>query len=156
MIRNEAQFNRWYEDAISNAVYYVVEKVLEKYGQYIERYVYKGYKPAVYERTGQFKESLTMEPVWETHGGAARVYQDVQKMEYNPQEYQHGSPISGDVRDSLAKILYEGLTGPLFGDGEWRKARDAWTPLIERLDHKLVETWFIQGMAKQGINVKRR
>lgn len=156
MIYNEAQFNQMYQEAIKNAVDYVAEKVLEKYGQYIERYVYKGYKPVVYERTGDFKSSLTSEEMTERLGGASRIYQDTERMEYNPQEYQHGSPISGDVRDSLAKILYEGLTGPLFGDGDWRKSRDAWTPLIERLDHKLVETWFIQGMAKQGINVKRR
>ena len=109
MIYNEAQFNQMYQEAIKNAVDYVTEKVLEKYGQYIERYVYKGYKPVVYERTGDFKSSLTSEELTERLGGASRIYQDTEKMEYNPQEYQHGSPISGDVRDSLAKILYEGL-----------------------------------------------
>lgn len=156
MITNESQFTQMYQEAVKNAVDYVVEKTLDKYGQFIERYVYKGYKPVKYERTYEFKDSLTTEEVPEKLGGAGRIYQDTNKMTYNPEKYQHGSYISGDTRAELAKILYEGLTGTLFGDGAWRIARDAWTPLIERLDNKLIETWFIQGMKKQGINVKRR
>jgi len=105
-------------------------------------------------------------------------YYDPSVMDYVPEKAQHGTPTGqamdgvwgdtnmwawrtvesawGDARDYLADILYQGKSGPLFGDGPWRKKRDAWTPLINKLDRGKIFTWFEQGMNNQHLKVYKR
>lgn len=182
-IRNEQELQNLLTDAIYNAVDYTMEKIYEENADLIDKYVYDAYTPQLYMRTGQFRNAwryLTKRTsglhIGQVGGGVlGKMYYAPELMDYVPEEAQHGTPSResiltmnynedtwnelvsnwGDARDYLADILYNGNTGPLFGDGDWRKKRDAWTPLIKKLDTKIFK-WFEDGMRLQGLKVYKR
>lgn len=154
MIQNTNQFNSVFGRAIWSAVDYVMSKMLETYREDIYRIVYGSNSPEEYQRTYQFAESWTAENKSIENGGEGKLYQDYSKMTFNPTLYQHGSPLSGSVVDSLAEIIFEGASGNMFGEGWWQSARDPWTPFVKNLDSNLLKRWFKQGMKQQGVYLR--
>ena len=173
-IRNDAQLNNLLYDAMANAIEYTMVKLFEENEDLIEKYVYGAYPELYYDRTKQFLDAWNykvkktsshhMTPSMSSRV-YAEFYYDPNVMDYVPDKAQHGSPdwahsavdkAWGDAREYLADIIYQGKSGPLFGDGPWRNKRDAWTPLINKLDRGKIFTWFEEGMIKQKLKVYKR
>ena len=184
-IRNDAQLNNILYDAMTKAVEYTMVKLFQENEDLIQKYVYDAYSgDKYYDRTYEFLDAwnykvkktsshhMISNITSRVHG---EFYYDPNVMRYNPSKAQHGTPSPdsmywevnsevweavesawGDARDYLADILYQGKTGPLFGKGPWTKKRDAWTPLIKKLDRGKIFTWFEEGMAKQKLKVYKR
>lgn len=184
-IRNDAQLNNILYDAMTKAVEYTMVKLFQENENLIQKYVYDAYSgDKYYDRTYEFLDAwnykvkktsshhMTSNITSRAHG---EFYYDPNVMHYNPSKAQHGTPSPesmywegnsevweavesawGDARDYLADILYQGKTGPLFGEGPWTKKRDAWTPLINKLDRGKIFTWFEEGMIKQKLKVYKR
>ena len=78
----------------------------------------------------------------------------------NRQKAQHGSPEwlknYEDVRPYLADIIYGGLSGNLFGDGYWCKARDAWSELLHQIGKRNLSNWFKEGCEQVGLEMAGR
>lgn len=170
-IRSEGELGNLLYDAMANAVEYTMVKLFEENEDMIEKYVYNAYKPNTYQRTREFLDAWNYK-VKKTSSHhmlsyiSSRVHAtleyDPSVMDYNPEFAQHGTPLWAaneawnDAREYLADILYQGNTGPLFGEGDWQKRRDAWTPLLRKLDRGKIYTWFEEGMAKQNLKPYRR
>lgn len=182
-IRNDSQLNNILYDAMAKAVEYTMVKLFQENEKLIEKYVYDAYSgDKYYDRTYEFLDAwnykvkktsshhMTSNITSRVHG---EFYYDPNVMHYNPSKAQHGTPdvgpdwISpdiwegvesawGDARDYLADIIYQGKSGDLFGKGPWTKKRDAWTPLINKLDRGKIFTWFEEGMIKQKLKVYKR
>ena len=148
-LRNDAQLRRAMMPIISKIVDHIITKLEVENPRLIQKHVYKKYSPKVYERTGEFKEA------WEADNeGISGSHVDMtygyapDDMTYDPDLWQHGSHISGDARNYLADIIYQGLAGDIFGVGPWTKRRDAWTELKKDIDDKL-DGW-IQAAVRQN------
>lgn len=184
-IRNEQELGNILYDALKNAVEYTMVKLFQENEDLIKKYVYNAYNPEYYSRTSEFLDAWNykVKKTSDHHNishVAGRVfgefYYDPNVMHYNPSEAQHGTPSRdglyyrqpspetwskvesawGDARAYLADILYEGKGGLLFGDGSWRKKRDAWTPLLQALDRGKLFKWFEKGMVDQKLKVYPR
>ena len=162
-LRNEAQVRRYLlgQDKIVEVVNYILDKIYQLNTETIDRVVYAAYDPSVYQRTNEFRDA------WGTNGaktsgihvkGEFKYMPD--NMIYNPDLAQHGSPADydgaygGDAREYLADIIYEGLSGNLFGFGPWQKRRDAWAALLKELDGDRIAKWANEGFNKVGLKVK--
>ena len=55
----------------------------------------------------------------------------------------------------FAYIVIEGKSGDLFGDGKWRKPRDFWHPLIDKLDSGQVNQIIEKAFRKHKIKFIR-
>ena len=167
MVINQAKNNKELEQilkpALKVAVEYLLDKISEENQYAIMHEVYYGAvsaEPGWYERTGEFAKA------WETqvHTGSnlentveGRFYYSPYLMKYNSAKRQHGSPpeyYEQDVRPYLAEIIYEGLSGSLFGEGCWTKKRDAWAGLEKRLGKMKLRTWMKEGLEKAGLKVR--
>lgn len=167
-ITSESQLSRIFVPKLKEAVDYVVQKIWNENRSLIEQLVYEvqgqGYyessssyteNPNIdkqYQRTGQFKEA------WDTNVKSLRNYiegefkYDPRIMEVNPSLGQHASVITGDPSTSyLADIIYEGLSGHIFGTGYWTQKRDAWSALDKWLSNSKFRQIFEEGMTKAGI-----
>lgn len=152
--KNSTEFYSLFRIPVKNALDYVMDKVLEEYKDEIDNVVYNNYSPSVYERTYDFKNSWETETMLQSKGAQGELKQDVSSIGVNLDKFQHGSIYSGSIVDELTDIIFEGLSGPLFGEGFWTNRRDAWTPLIAKLDGGKIDKWFKEGMKKQGIAMK--
>lgn len=162
-LRNEAQVRRYLlsQDKIVEVVNYILDKIYETNVDVVDKVVYAAYDPSVYQRTYEFRDS------WGTDGAKTSGIHVKGKFEYlpdnmiyNPDLAQHGSPAdydgpkAGDARKYLAEIIYEGLSGYLFGGGAWTKKRDAWDVLLKELDGDKIAKWAEQGFRQAGLSVK--
>ena len=63
-----------------------------------------------------------------------------------------------DARYYLADIIYQengcNGAGDLFGDGYWRKARNAWKVLNDRIGRRKIKQWMKEGMEAAGLTVQ--
>lgn len=170
--KNDKEIIQMFKPAIKVAVEYLLDKISEENQYAIMHEIYYGEVSAEegwYDRTGQFAKA------WETQVHTTgnlnktvegRFYYSPNLMKYNPAKGQHGSPMGQtepgvptvkkgyDVRQSLAEIIYQGLSGEVFGDGYWTKKRDAWAVLEKRIGQAKLKQWMKEGFAKAGINVK--
>lgn len=174
LLRNDKELNNLLYDAMANAIEYTMVKLFEENEKLIEKYVYGAYPELYYDRTKQFLDAwnykvkktsshhMTSSISSRVH---AEFYYDPNVMDYVAEKAQHGSPdwahsaadkAWGDAREYLADIIYQGKSGSLFGDGPWQKKRDAWTPLINKLDRGKIFTWFEEGMNNQKLKVYKR
>ena len=184
LLRNDKELNNLLYNAMANAIEYTMVKLFEENEELIEKYVYGAYPELYYDRTKQFLDAWNYKVKKTsshhmTSSISSRVYAEFyydpvvksggeivgSPMEYIPEKAQHGSPdwphsavdkAWGDAREYLADIIYQGKSGPLFGDGPWRNKRDAWTPLINKLDRGKIFTWFEEGMNNQHLKVYKR
>jgi hypothetical protein len=151
-IENDAQLYSTTSLIINEAMEYVMQKMYDMYKDLIDEIVYNTEYPVLYDRTYEFAESWQKDVQQNGMGAQGTITQDYSLMSFDPDTYTHGSEYYSpeDVRPFLANIIYEGLTGKLFGDGWWRNARDAWTPLINKLESGQLDKWFRQGMDLAG------
>lgn len=165
-IRNNNEFLKVMKPVFKKVVEYVLDKIMETNQKIIWEVVYNADSPSVYERTGEFAEA------WSTQvHTASHLKHDVEgSMFYNPSEMSVGSddmesadygqhigvapPYQGvDSRQYLADIIYQGLAGPAFGNGYWRKQRDAFSQVVEQVGPDNFNKWFIEGCRANGINI---
>ena len=152
--KNLNEFYALFKPAITKATQYVMEKMLEEYKMEIDDVIYGNYVPTVYQRTGEFRDSWVTEVSSQSMGAQGELKQDTSKMTVDLENFQHGSPYSGSVVEALAEIIYEGLSGPLFGEGPWRNPRNPFVILLAKLDSGKISQWFKEGMTQQGIRMK--
>lgn len=159
MAVNQARNNRELENmlmpALEKAIDYVVQKIWNDNRELIRQVVYEAYQPEMYERTGEFKEA------WDTSvkrlGNFTRG-----EMKYTPEKltvdyskWQHGSEyLQQPMTTYLAEIIYQGLSGKLFGEGSWTRKRNAWEILTRELGIRKIKQYFEEGMRQNGLSFR--
>lgn len=159
-ITNQSHLDAYLMKALQNTVNYVVDKIFETNKELIDQIVYGAGSPKMYNRTFEFRESWEKDEAItsgsnEVTGG---LHQNWQEMSYDPENFVHGSLYCGDydytdVRQGLADIIYNGLSGGLFGQGFWTKPRDVWKPLLQKIESE-ISSWVITGFEIQGIECR--
>ena len=110
-------------------------------------------KNEFYEATGEFEESFVNELSTRIGDYIVGYFgYNPSNMTFNPDLWQHGSYISGDVSENLADIIFRSGASDLFGVGEWTVPRDAWNSASKTIN-KNIKQWFIEGFSKNGINI---
>jgi len=139
-IQNETQLKLIILSQMKSVMDMVVDEILELLKKNIDKKVYNSFSPTTYERLG---DNGGLRDLWEEERAKivngkviGEVKEKPERLILNEDEFQHGSRFwyQNDIRDMLAYIVIEGKSGDLFGDGEWRKPRDFWHPLIDELD----------------------
>ena len=169
--RNEQELRQLLRPAIQKACNYVIQKIWNENREIVRVVVYEAGIPEEYNRTGEFLDAWDY--TQESHNptnkdGYAKFY-------YKPNEMSVGSINSGasdyaqhigvsgeyqgsDARQYLADIIYHmnGCkgAGSAFGEGYWRKARNAWKELNKRVGRRKIKQWFKEGFEAAGLNVK--
>lgn len=167
-IKSEQELGNLIYDAMKKSIDYVMVKLFQENEDLIEQYVYNAYQPEEYQRTREFLDAWnhTVKKTSDHHNISyissriiGEFHYDPSVMNYSPDFAQHGSPswlankAWGDARDHLADIIYGGNSGSLFGDGPWRKKRDAWGPLLKQMDRGKLFKWFEEGMRNQKLKI---
>ena len=137
----------------SIALDYAMERLLMELQENIEKIVYGAGDPGYYVRTMQFLTSWeTSKPIIKGNIIESDLFQNKFAMQSDPDNFIHGSNFfrQNDVTAFMADIIFEGLSGPMFGDGFWTVARDAWTPTLIHLENGDFDRWFADAMRMQG------
>ena len=163
-ITNELQLRIIMTEAFEQVTEYVVNEIMERNRDLIERLVYSAYTPAEYERTNEFKDAWTTEVTSGMNVIHGEMSYDSSKLTSVPGTGQHSSIPYGDdsVREYLADIIYNGLAGaiyqpgyakhsPMFKGQPWTKKRNVWRYLKNWLDEPRFRKIFEKGMTRAGI-----
>lgn len=153
-IINDTQMNSVLNNIVRDVAKAVADKLLETNRQEIEDVVYNVYKPTYYGRTGQFEDAwkTDIKSTANTHE-ATLDYKPLETgMLFDPDNFIHGSNYGSpnDVREALAEILYEGISGGLFGDGAFTDPRNAYDALIKKCN-KSLDRWIKDELKKHGL-----
>lgn len=153
--KNNQELENILMPALEKAIDYVVQKIWNDNRELIRTIVYESYQPEEYERTGEFKEA------WDTdvkrlgnfvHG---EMKYDPRELTVNYSKWQHGSEyLQQPMTTYLAEIIYQGLSGDLFGEGTWTKKRDVWEALNKKIGIRKIKQYFEEGMRKNGLNFR--
>lgn len=167
-IKNESEFKRQLigsSDApLVQALNYVLSQIVIRNESVIKTYVYDKYTPEEYQRTYEFYEAWGQELKYSATSGSAEAtfYYDGKNIYTVDKDYAiHSTPVDDgpswwyDARDYLADLIYQGSSGPLFGNGPWRKSRNAWQHLLDTLDSQRLDQWFQKGCQMAGLKVQR-
>ena len=160
--RNNQQLQQLFAVPLRNVAAFVARKIYVENAVIVNQVVYGAGLPQEYERTYQFRDEAWQieKPEHYSHGHIAeyKFYYDYKKLTIDRDKAQHGSPpyaaTYSDVRPQLADIIYQGLAGDIFGDGYWRKARNAWKELLSTLGKKKMKEMFKQAFEYCGIDVE--
>ena len=163
--KNNQQLQQLFAVPLREVVEIVAQKIWNENRDVVRKVVYDAGTPKYYERTNEFRNDAWgfEKPAHYTHGHIAeyRFFYDWEKMTIDRDKAQHGSPphttTYSDVRPYLADIIYAGQVGNrgmLFGDGYWRKARNAWKELLSTLGKKKMKEMFTQAFEYCGIDVE--
>ena len=164
--RNDKEVLAMLHSPISKAINYVIDKIYDENIGAIHDIVYMAYSPEEYERTGDFYRA------W--GAGTTKVVNERTvegEFKYNPDKMSIGSTdpnssnygqhigLAGDfygqdARPYLAELIYNGATGSLFGDGAFRKKRDAWEELNKRIGRRKMKQWMKEGLEAAGLKVQ--
>lgn len=164
--RNNKEVLAMLHSPISKAINYVIDKIYDENIGAIHDIVYMAYSPEEYERTGDFYRA------W--GAGTTKVVNERTvegEFKYNPDKMSIGSTdpnssnygqhigLAGDfygqdARPYLAELIYNGATGSLFGDGAFRKKRDAWEELNKRIGRRKMKQWMKEGLEAAGLKVQ--
>lgn len=156
-LKNEQAVRTYLMPKILNAVKYMFEQIDKFNEETINEVVYKYDASGRYERTMQFRDAWDYlkehEPIinGDTVSGTWGFRYDM--LMFNPEKYQHGSIYSGDVREYMAEIIYNGVTGSMFGD---IPARNAWAVVTKYVTKKRVKNWIIDGLKKEGLKISKQ
>lgn len=161
--RNDDEVRAMIIPDLKNVVDYVVQKIWNDNRELVREIVYAAYSPVEYNRTGDFKEA------WDTDvsSGGSAVHG---VFKYAPDLMSpHTSMWSGeDIREGLAKIIYQGLAGdftgrykyasdnPGFAGQAWTSGRNAWSRLKKELGKRKLKSYFTAGLRANGIKFKDR
>lgn len=166
-VKSEKELYAALRSPIMRAINYVVDKIWNENREVVRVVVYEAYQPKEYERTGEFRDAwvrgttkATSEKKSQGEFKYAPEEMTVGSVDYGAPDYaQHigvGSKFYGeDARPYLADIIY-GATkwGGYFGDGAFRKKRDAWTELNRRIGKRKIKQWMKEGMERAGLDVQ--
>lgn len=164
--RNDKEVLAMLRSPIMKAINYVIDKIYDENISVIHDVVYMAYSPEEYERTGDFYRAWGAGDTKALNERTSRG-----TFEYKPDKMSLGSTdphssnfaqhigVGGefygqDARPYLAELIYQGETGSLFGNGAFRKKRDAWTELNKRIGRRKMKQWMKEGLEKAGLNVK--
>ena len=169
--KNEEELRKALRPAIQKACNYVIQKIWNENREIVRVVVYEAGIPEEYNRTMGFLNAW--EYTQESHNptnkdGYAKFYYKPNEMNvgstsYGASDYAQHIGVSGeyqgkDARYYLADIIYHmngcNGAGDAFGDGYWRKARNAWVELNNRIGRRKIKQWFKEGFEKAGLTVK--
>lgn len=165
---NDSQLRSILQKPLQDATDYVVQKIWNENKEIVRVVVYEAYSPELYNRSGEFRDA------WNYTTGDHNVLSGqvaTSEFYYNPESMSMGSPYPGghdyaqhigiagkyknvDARKYLADIIYQGLSGSVFGSGPWTKKRDAWKELNKRIGKRKMKQWMKEGMEMAGLNVQ--
>jgi hypothetical protein len=160
-----------FEKDLDNIILNVTDQLLTILKDTVQQNVYDPYRSLVkeYRRTGEFKESWSMDKSNGFSPSITGVEID-NKLFYDPSNtnmptvdldnFQHGSQLSGDVRLALAEIINEGKAGPFFDFTHpppywWKSPRPFWDIFIGMLDGGLVFKLIEKEFTNLGISWRR-
>ena len=135
--RNDKEVLTMLHSSIAKAINYVIDKIYDENIGAIHDIVYMAYSPEEYERTGDFYRAwgtgTTKVVNKRTVEGEFKYKPDkmsIGNTDPNSSSYGQHIGLAGDfygqdARPYLAELIYNGATGSLFGDGAFRKKRDA-------------------------------
>ena len=165
--RNNDELRRILRPAIQQACNYVIQKVWNENREIVRLVVYESGMPEEYNRSMGFLNAWDY--TQDTHNptnkdGYAKFYYKPNNMGVGSVNYgapdfgQHigvgGDFYGQDARPYLAELIYQGATGSLFGDGAFRKQRDAWAELNKRIGRRKMKQWMQEGMEAAGLTVQ--
>ena len=163
--RNDAEVRAMIMPALKQAAKYVAEQILIKNEELIQQIVYDAYDPVEYDRTGEFKKAWDTDAYITGNVATGEVWHDFEKM--SSFDGHHASVVDGQpMRDYLAEIIYEGLSGAIYQEGyakynkrfkgqAWTKKRDVWKALLNWLKINQLKKLFEEGLRQQGISFTR-
>lgn len=163
---NENQLRQMLKDPLRKVVDYILDMIYKENESQISQIVYAVYNPDTYERTGEFREA------WDTavHSTSAISKFVEGQFFYKPDSMSVVAPHpannnmgihhgigknGGDSREYLADIIYQGLSGYVYGNGVWTNKRDAFSALVKYVGKKRFKQWFESGMSEAGLDYKR-
>lgn len=164
--RNDQEVLAMLHSPIAKAINYVIDKIYDENIGAIHDIVYMAYSPEEYERTGDFYRAWgagTTKVVNKRTVEGEFTYKpdkmSIGSTDPNSSSYGQHIGLAGDfygqdARPYLAELIYNGATGSLFGDGAFRKKRDAWEELNKRIGRRKMKQWMKEGLEKAGLNVK--
>ena len=162
--RSEQELRNLLRSPIQKAINYVLDKIYDENISVVHDVVYMAYSPADYNRTGDLYRAWSTESKSTSSAAQGEFKYDYSKMSIgntDPQSSnfaQHigvgGDFYGQDARPYLAELIYQGATGSLFGDGAFRKQRDAWAELNKRIGRRKMKQWMKEGMEAAGLTVQ--
>ena len=169
--RNKDELRKLLQPAIQKACNYVVQKIWSENREIVKSVVYEAGIPEEYNRTNDFLNAwwYTSEHFNPTDkDGYARFYHtphsmNVGSIDPSSDNFAQHIGIAGeyqgeDARYYLADIIYHengcSGAGTAFGDGYWRKARNAWKELNKRIGRRKIKQWMKEGMEAAGLTVQ--
>lgn len=149
--KNDEELKKAMAKALSGSSLIAMNQTTDMLQNQIDRVVYHGYTPEVYEDTFEFLDA------WEVGS-----YEDAgAEVFYNPDYLSinapvHASVVTGmGVASVLADWIFEGNSGGLFGNGGWNRARNAWEELDKEMTKTKFRNMYEDAMTTQGIAWKR-
>ena len=162
--RSEQELRNLLRSPIQKAINYVLDKIYDENISVVHDVVYMAYSPEDYNRTGDLYRAWSTESKSTSSAAQGEFKYDYSKMSIgstDPQSSnfaQHigvgGDFYGQDARPYLAELIYQGATGSLFGDGAFRKQRDAWAELNKRIGRRKMKQWMKEGMEAAGLKVQ--
>ena len=162
--RSEQELRNLLRSPIQKAINYVLDKIYDENISVVHDVVYMAYSPEDYNRTGDLYRAWSTESKSTSSAAQGEFKYDYSKMSIgstDPQSSnfaQHigvgGDFYGQDARPYLAELIYQGATGSLFGDGAFRKHRDAWAELNKRIGRRKMKQWMKEGMEAAGLTVQ--
>ena len=162
--RSEQELRNLLRSPIQKAINYVLDKIYDENISVVHDVVYMAYSPEDYNRTGDLYRAWSTESKSTSSAAQGEFKYDYSKMSIgstDPQSSnfaQHigvgGDFYGQDARPYLAELIYQGATGSLFGDGAFRKQRDAWAELNKRIGRRKMKQWMKEGMEAAGLTVQ--
>lgn len=162
--RSEQELRNMLRSPIQKAINYVLDKIYDENIAVVHEVVYTAYSPEDYNRTGDLYRAWSTESKSTSSAAQGDFKYDPSKMSIgntdpsSPNFAQHigvgGDFYGQDARPYLAELIYEGATGSLFGDGAFRKKRDAWKVLNDRIGRRKMKQWMKEGMEAAGLTVQ--
>ena len=162
--RSEQELRNLLRSPIQKAINYVLDKIYDENISVVHDVVYMAYSPEDYNRTGDLYRAWSTESKSTSSAAQGEFKYDYSKMSIgstDPQSSnfaQHigvgGDFYGQDARPYLAELIYQGATGSLFGDGAFRKQRDAWAELNKRIGRRKMKEWMKEGMEAAGLTVQ--
>ena len=162
--RSEQELRNMLRSPIQKAINYVLDKIYDENISVVHDVVYMAYSPEDYNRTGDLYRAWSTESKSTSSAAQGEFKYDYSKMSIgstDPQSSnfaQHigvgGDFYGQDARPYLAELIYQGATGSLFGDGAFRKQRDAWAELNKRIGRRKMKQWMKEGMEAAGLTVQ--
>lgn len=159
-LTDDAKTNRYVQSVIKRMIDYILDEIYKLNQEQIDKIVYAAYNPVEYERTYEFRDAWkkSSEVVVNNKTGKGVFEYNPEGMVYNQGNAQHGSYYDppGDARQYLADIIYQGLSGPAYGNGPingpWAEARDAFSALLDATDGKM-DVWIREFLSNEDMVV---